>query len=150
MTRAILTRPDLYLLARWNWKSALLSAAIRSSLFLRTASVEASFFEFCLALALAGFLGAFAQAYRDVRPRWLAYVMASVVPLGLFHVCEFAVRLATGAPNRAVALSILYSALASALTVTLMKRGIWLSGDEHTSLAADFRKIFAVRRHVKY
>jgi hypothetical protein len=68
VTGAILARPDLYLLARWNWKSALLSAAVRASLFLRTASVEASLLEFCLALALAGFLGAFAQANRGVRP----------------------------------------------------------------------------------
>jgi hypothetical protein len=58
---------------------------IRSSLLLRTAPIEASFCEFCLALAMAGFRGTFAQAYRAVRPRWLAFVMASGVPLGLFH-----------------------------------------------------------------
>ncbi|HML16963.1 MAG TPA: hypothetical protein VK419_08045 [Bryobacteraceae bacterium] len=141
VTRALLTRPDLYLLARWNWKSALLSAVVRSALFLRSASVQASGAEFCVALAMAGFLGAFAQAYRQVRPRWLACLMASVMPLGLLHACEFAAHRITGAPARAIAVSIVYSVLSSTVTVFLMRRGIWLAGENQTSLAGDLKKI---------
>lgn len=141
VTRALLTRPDLYLLARWNWKSALLSAIVRSALFLGSASVQASAVEFCVALAMAGFLGAFAQAYRQVRPRWLAYLLASVMPLGLLHACEFAAHLITGAPVRAIGASILYSVFASTATMFLMRRGIWLAGENQTSLIGDLKKI---------
>ena len=143
VTRAILARPDFYLLARWNWKSALLSAVVRCSLFLRSSSIWAPLVEFSLALAIAGFLGAFAQAYRDARPRWLALLLASGFPLGVLHICEFAVHPRSGVPVRNILFSILYSVVASAFTVVLMKRGIWLSGEEQTSLADDFRKIIA-------
>jgi hypothetical protein len=142
ITRAILRRPDLYLLARWNWKSALLSAIIRSALFLRTASIHAFLVEFFLALALAGFLGAFAQAYRNVQPRWLAIVLASGIPLALLHLGEFA----AGAPRRTFAFSVLYSVIATAATVSLMKRGIWLSGEEQTSLAHDLKKLVSLHQ----
>src|SRR5215472_12670117 len=100
VSRAILSRPDFYLLARWNWKSALLSALIRSALFYRAtldsghaAARSASFTEFILALALAGFTGAVAQAYRKARPRRLALVIAAAMPPLLWHGFELAAHL---------------------------------------------------------
>jgi hypothetical protein len=95
VSRAIVRRPDLYLLARWNWKSALLSAICRSALFFRATwsaghavALAASATEFALALAMAGFVGAFAQAYRGAHPRWLAFVMAASMPPAVWHACE--------------------------------------------------------------
>ncbi len=155
VSRAILLRPDLYLLARWNWKSALLSAIVRSVLFFRmtsnaghSAALSASGTEFVLALALAGFVGAFAQAYRGAQPPWLAFIMASAAPSAVWHVCELGAHLLTGTPDvyRSVSLSIAYSALGSAVTLFLMRRGVWLAGEEQTSLRDDFRKIFAMVR----
>jgi hypothetical protein len=155
VSRAIVLRPDLYLLARWNWKSALLSAVVRSALFFRmtlsaghSVALSASGTEFALALALAGFVGAFAQAYRGAQPRWLALLMASAAPPAVWHACELAAHLLSGTPGiyRSVSLSIAYSGITSALTLFLMRRGVWLAGEERTSLRDDLRKILAMIR----
>jgi hypothetical protein len=154
-TRAILTRPDLYLLARWNWKSALLSAIFRSALFFgatlragHSAALSASATEFALALTLAGFVGALAQAYARAHPRWLAFLMAVSIPPALWHACELAVHLLRGTPRvyYGVSVSVAYSAVTSVLTLWLMRRGIWLAGEERTSLREDLIKIFALLR----
>jgi hypothetical protein len=155
VSRAILLRPDLYLLARWNWKSAFLSAVVRSALFFgatlragHSAALSASATEFALALTLAGFVGAFAQAYRRAHPRWLAFLTAASVPPAFWHAFEFAVHFLNGTPRifYAVGISMAYSALTSALTLLLMRRGIWLAGEEHTSLREDIGKILAMLR----
>jgi hypothetical protein len=45
---------------------------------------------------------------------------------------------------RGVSFSIAYSALGSALTHYLMRRGVWFAGEERTSLREDLRKIVAM------
>ena len=59
-SREILLRPRRYLIGRWNWKSALVSAVIRSAMFFRAvlgasppAALSAALVEFFLAFALA-------------------------------------------------------------------------------------------------
>jgi hypothetical protein len=42
-----------------------------------SAALSASATEFALALTLAGFVGALAQAYRRAHPCWLAFLMAA-------------------------------------------------------------------------
>jgi hypothetical protein len=155
ISRAILLRPDLYLLARWNWKSAFLSAIVRSALFFaatlragHSAALSASATEFALALTLAGFVGALAQAYRRAEPRWLAFLMAAYLPPAVWHAFELAVHLLNRTPRiyYGIGVSMAYSALTSALTLLLMRRGIWLAGEERTSLAEDLRNIVAMLR----
>jgi hypothetical protein len=153
ISRAILLRPDLYLLARWNWKSAFLSAVVRSALFFgatlragHSAALSASATEFALALTLAGFVGALAQAYRKAQPRWLAFLVATSMPPAVWHAFELAAHLWNRTPRiyYGVGISVAYSALTSALTLLLMRRGIWLAGEERTSLRADLRKIIGI------
>jgi hypothetical protein len=155
ITRAVLLRPDLYLLARWNWKSAFLSAVVRSALFFaatlragHSAALSASAIEFALALTLAGFVGALAQAYRRAHPRWLAFLMAASLPPAIWHAFELTAHLLNGTPRiyYGVGISMVYSALTSALTLSLMRRGIWLAGEERTSLREDLGKIVAMLR----
>jgi len=139
VSREILLRPRRYLVGRWNWKSALVSAIVRSAMFFRAvlgasppAALSASIIEFVLAFALAGFGGALAQSYRNAQPRWLAIFIAAFVPPAVWHGSEFAVNFLSGTPNLHVgmALSMLYSVAATLTTVTLIRRGLWLSGDE--------------------
>jgi hypothetical protein len=139
VSREILLRPRRYLVGRWNWKSALVSAIVRSAMFFRAvlgaappAALSASLVEFVLAFALAGFGGALAQSYRRAQPRWLAISVASFVPPAVWHGSEFVVHFILGTPNLHVgmALSMLYSVVATLTTVTLMRHGLWLSGDE--------------------
>jgi hypothetical protein len=155
VSRAILLRPDLYLLSRWNWKSAVLSALVRSALFFsatrragHSAALSASATEFALALTLAGFVGALAQAYCRAHPRWLAFLMAASMPPAVWHAFELAAHLLNGTPRifHAVGISMAYSGLTSALTLLLMRRGIWLAGEERTSLREDAGKILAMLR----
>jgi hypothetical protein len=142
VSREILARPRRYLVGRWNWKSALVSAIVRSAMFFRAvlgasppAALSASVVEFVLAVALAGFGGALAQSYRRAQPRWLAISVASFVPPALWHGIEFAVHFLSGTPNLhvGIALSLVYSVVATLTTVTLMRNGLWLSGDERPS-----------------
>jgi hypothetical protein len=155
VSRAILLRPDLYLLARWNWKSALLSAIIRSSLFFAAtlragheAALSASATEFALALTVAGFVGALAQAYRRAEPRWLAFLMAASLPPAVWHALELTAHLLNRTPRiyYGIGISMAYSAFTSMLMLVLMRRGILLAGDERTSLAEDLRNIFDMLR----
>jgi len=64
VSRQVLLRPRRSLIGRWNWKSALVSAIVRSAMFFRAvlgtnppAALSASVVEFLLAFALAGFGG---------------------------------------------------------------------------------------------
>ena len=122
-------------------KSALVSAIVRSAMFFRAVlgasllggAVPRPSFEFLLAFALAGFeWSALAQSYRRAQPRWLAISIASFVPPAVWHGSEFAIHFLRGTPNlrMGMGLSLLYSAVATVTTVTLMRHGLWLAGDE--------------------
>jgi hypothetical protein len=137
ISREILLRPGLYLIARWNWKSALLSAIFRASLFLRATfrtspslAFSASLVEFALAFALAGFGGAFAQAYRRARPQWLA-LAASSLPAALWHTGDLLVHALRHAPWTPVttAISIGYSVAGVSATLALMRKNVLLVGE---------------------
>ena len=74
--------------------------------------------------------------------------MAASLPPTVWHAFEFAAHLLNGTPRifYAVGFSMVYSALTSALTLLLMRRGIWLAGEERTSLREDLRNILAMLR----
>ncbi|MGD1091013.1 MAG: hypothetical protein ABSB35_03360 [Bryobacteraceae bacterium] len=161
ISRAILLRPGLYLIARWNWKSALLSAVFRAALFLRATfrasptltfsaslvALSASLVEFVLAFALAGFGGAFAQAYRRARPNWLAFG-ASFLPAALWHTSDLLLHALRHTPRMPVstAISIGYSIAATAATLALMRKGVLLVGEDSDLGLADTQRAARGRR----
>jgi hypothetical protein len=150
VTAEIIHHPARYLALRWNWKGALLGSCVRSALFLKAtwsagapAAASSSGAEFLLAFAFAGFNGALAQAYRLAAPRWLANTVAATLPPLLWHSAEFALHTLRGTPHlrKGMAFSISYSVLASLTSVTLMRHGAFLAGDEATSLQHDVRTV---------
>jgi hypothetical protein len=157
VTQDIALHPTRYLARRWNWKGALLSACARSALFLKAtwaagahAATASSATEFFLALGLAGFNGALAQAYRHATPRWLASIFAATLPPLFWHTAEFTVHFLRGTPHlrKGMAFSIAYSVFASLTSITLMRQGAFLVGDEATSLQHDFRTVKGMLRRL--
>lgn len=157
VTREIALHPGQYLARRWNWKGALFGACIRSILFLKatwsagaSAAASSSLAEFLLAFAFAGFNGSLAQAYRRATPGWLATAFAATLPPLIWHTAEFTLHSIRGTPHlrKGMAFSIAYSVLASLTSITLMRQGAFLVGDEATSLQHDFRTVKDLLRRI--
>jgi hypothetical protein len=142
--------PARFLATRWNWKAALLSAAMRGSLFFgatldfgvaaaaRALAVDAAF-----RVPLAGTCAAVIQEVRAAQPRWAAAAVAVVgVPAGA-HAVEIAAHSIGGTPFfwRGVALSVALSAVSSAVELSLMRHDILLVGPGAGSLAGDLRRL---------
>src|SRR5262249_32700371 len=95
--------PGRRLLLRWNWKTALLSACVRGTVFCMPGSgagvgeaiggmgVEAALFA-----TLAGFYGAMAQAFRRAQPVWAATMAVLVIMPTINHSLEYILDYASG------------------------------------------------------
>src|SRR5262249_25657888 len=87
----LLFNPGRRLLRRWNWKTALLSACVRGTIFFVAnigaglgAAIGAMGVEAALFATLAGFYGAMAQAFRRTKPEWAA-TMAVIALMPPIH-----------------------------------------------------------------
>ena len=143
-------RTASYPLRFWNWKSAALSCAIRSSVYffivlhhghqagLRAALIEATYV--CLT---AGFYSALQQGSMRLQPRWFAnLVIVAGVPIFAQSI-DFLVQHAAGTPNaRAASLGMVFWGLLSAsFHLHLMRNGAMIVGEEARSFANDLRRI---------
>ncbi len=146
---ALVRHPIDRLLTRWNWKSAVLSAAIRSTLFFAAnagagvAAARAAFVtELVFRGATSGFYGTVTQALRDVRPARHATAAAVVaVPL-VAHALETLVHWSRGTARltESIALSVAFTILSTAFNLFAMRRGALLVGGEGSSLWGDLRR----------
>ncbi len=91
--------PRKYLLARWNWKSAVLSSVFRAAIFFVanltagvSAAVAAMSTEFIFGGTVSGFYGALTEAFCDAEPAWAAAVSVLVLLPAANHVMEFVVH----------------------------------------------------------
>jgi len=146
----LLRHPRAHLLARWNWKSALLSSLIRASIFFATnltAGLDEAFgamlAEFVFRASTAGFYGAVTQAFRRVEPAWHGAVIVMVLLPVCTHSLEFIIHWLRGTPKLFV--SILVSACFTALSTLFnwyaMRRGALVVGAEGDTLASDMRRM---------
>ncbi len=147
--RDIATHP-LELLHQWNWKSACLSAAVRSTIFFaanlpsgRSAAVAAFTTEIWLRLATSGFYGGLTQRLGAIEPEWQAVLAATVILPIVSHGLEIAVHLARGTPELLV--SILASAaltvLSTSFNVFAMRRGALTTGAGSQPLHRDLLRL---------
>jgi hypothetical protein len=133
----LIRHPLHFLRTRWNWKAALLSAAVRGSLFfgttidlglavaLRSLMVDATF-----RIPLAGTCAAVIQEVRWAEPRWAMIVVAVIgVPIAA-HAIEISAHAIAGTPLlwHGVAASVSLSAVSSAAELVLMRHGVLLVG----------------------
>ena len=137
--RDLARRPGHHLVARWNWKSAVMSAVIRGVLFfaatLRSgfdAATAAFAIEFAFRAVTSGFFSSVTQAFRRATPDWAAtLVVVAGLPL-VAHGLEYGVHWIAGTESlgRAMAVSVAFTVVSAAFTLYVMRRGALLVGDE--------------------
>ncbi len=146
----LIRNPADSLVRRWNWKSAVLSPAFRSQIFLGVnltagwnAALGAMFAELAYRSLTAGFYGALTEAFREAEPPWVAgLTVALMLPL-ISHSIELLIHWARGTPNlwASMAASVGFTAISSVFNWYAMRRGVFIVGEGSGSLVADLRSI---------
>jgi hypothetical protein len=138
------------LLLSWNWKTALLSACVRGTIFFVSnlgaglgEAIAAMAVEAALFATLAGFYGALAQSFRHARPAWAATMTVMILMPAVNHTLEYALHNANDTEKIAagVAASISLSILSAMFNLFAMRRGVLIVGDERASLIDDLRRM---------
>ncbi len=145
-----LIRRPLVFLRLWNWKSALLSLALRGPIFLIATlrqgwrvSFAALFTESVFCVLTAGFYGAVVQTLRDAEPEWLTLIFLTLVVPALFQGFEYLLHWSRGTPHLRLVefASIVVSAISALFNWYAMRRGILLVGGEGDRLGQDLRRL---------
>ncbi|HEY7182653.1 MAG TPA: hypothetical protein VIC84_14590 [Blastocatellia bacterium] len=138
------------LLLRWNWKTALLSACVRGTIFFVSnlgaglnAAISAMAVEAALFATLAGFYGAMAQTFRRAQPAWAATMAVMILMPVVNHTLEYVLHNANDTEKIAagVATSISLSILSAMFNLFAMRRGVLIVGDERAPLSDDLRRM---------
>jgi hypothetical protein len=150
---ALLKDPARLLLARWNWKSAVLSSGLRATIFFlvnlkagRHAAIGAMQAELALRLLTSGFYGALTEAFSAAEPSWQATAVALVGLPFLNHSLEFLLHWYRHTPvlGPSIAASVLFTALSTAFNLYAMRRGVLTVGGGSKSLQDDLVQIPAL------
>jgi hypothetical protein len=141
--------PWTVFVVRWNWKAALLSAAIRGLVYavalfrhpeaiLRGAGIEMAF-----RIALGGWWGSVVQALRNARPAWLTGLLGAVALPVVAQALEFIALKSGGVTHikTAMVVSAIFSAGSVLANFFLMRRGLLLTGAGTASLISDLRNL---------
>lgn len=153
VVRTLLTRPRDVLIRRWNWKSALLSSAIRATLFFLTnlpagwrAAVTAAGAELVFRGATSGFYGAMTEAFAPVSPAWAGALAATALVPAVSHTLEFLVHFLRGTPKLAssVIASMLFTAISTSFNLFAMRRGLLIVGEGRRSIRSDLLQMPAL------
>ncbi len=135
---------------RWNWKSAILSALIRSFVYLLTtmkhgwhSELHAIAAEMCYVALTAGIYSALQQGALDIRPRWLSNLLIVVAVPVLSQTVEYTVHAIAGTPNLKTAIiSILSFGLISAMFhLHIMRKGAMLVGSKGRPFSDDLKRM---------
>jgi hypothetical protein len=134
----------------WNWKSALLSAAMRSLIFLGVnlpvgvpAGLRSMATEFGFRTVASGLLGNLTERCARLplsRPHAIAAI-AGIAAIG--HLAEFCVHWVAGTPRLAasIAASVAFTFVTTAFNLYVMRRGTLISGPGGHSLRTDLRRL---------
>jgi hypothetical protein len=144
------TRPWDTLGRKWNYKSAIMSSAMRSTLFFTTnltagfdAAAAAMLTEFVFRFTTAGFYGAATQAFRRVEPPLHGTIGAAILLPAVAHSLELVVHWARGTPELAASLiaSVAFTALSTSFNLFAMRRGALVVGADGSSLLTDLSRV---------
>jgi hypothetical protein len=146
----IFCEPRTYLLARWNWKSAVTSSAFRAILFFcvnLTAGFPAARAAFLTELVFrgitSGFYGALTEAFRDAEPPWAAAVSVMLLLPVANHSVEFLVHWLRGTQRlgASIVASMIFTAFSSLFNWYAMRRGALIVGQGKSSLLEDLARM---------
>jgi len=143
----ILRKPQIYLVAHWNWKSGATSAILRGAIYFFAnlpsgfhSAGAAMLVEFSYRTFLSGACGSITQALRTAEPPWAAALSAMAI-LPLFgHLVEFTVHYFRGTPRlkSSIAISVGFTILATLFNLYAMRRGVLIIGSGSRPLAQDY------------
>lgn len=145
--------PSLFrarLTACWHWKCALLSAAVRSMVYLaamvRTRShgrLSIILVEMAYVTLTAGLYAALQQRALGLRSRIFGNLVAALAVPTLAQLLDVLAHRAFGAavPARATFAVCVFAAVSATFHVHIMRSGVLLTGERGHSLAEDFRRI---------
>ncbi len=133
-------------IARWNVKTAVLSAAFRGIVFMAAISrshhfgrSEAVFVEVFYGAVTGGVFGTLAQLLRSARPAWIVETLLFLVVPVSFQALEFAVHtvLGTAAFRSGLFASAAVTGLSALFNLFAMRRGALLVGGESKPFSKD-------------
>lgn len=136
--------------ACWNWKCALLSAVVRSLVYLaamarpgahsRLAVVAV---EVAYVTVTAGIYAGLQQRALGLRRRWLGNGLIVAGVPGLAQVLDWTVHrgLGAAAPGRATVAVCVFTPVSALFHLHVMRRGVFLTGRAGRTLAQDFRQM---------
>lgn len=148
--RQLARHPWEHLGRRWNYKSAVTSSLFRGVLFFFTnlaaglpAALAALSTEFWFRFVMAGFYGALTQAFRRVDPPRVGTIAALIVLPIVGHGLELLVHWLRGTANlsTSIAVSVLFTIVATSFNLFAMRRGALIIGDGSSSLLHDLRRM---------
>lgn len=146
-----LVHHPLQIVTRWNWKTAVMGAIVRSMFYLVVYSISrqawqatltAVLVEFAFRFFTTGLAGAAVQSFRKATPVWQSMVIVSIVLPAFSHTVEFVTHFAQEryfadvfaasengiARQRAFAISVLFSVISVLFNLYAMRRGALLVG----------------------
>jgi hypothetical protein len=141
--------PRKYLLARWNWKSAVLSSWFRAAMFFfvnLTAGLPAAMAAMSTELVFrgitSGFYGAISEGFVDAEPPWAAALCMMVLVPAVNHSLEFGVHWLRGTQRLmpSIAASVVFTAVSTLFNLYAMRRGALTVGAGRGSLLEDLRR----------
>lgn len=162
------------MITRWNWKSALIGAIVRSSFYFTVykaskeswaVTLTAVGVELAFRFLTTGVGGAVVQSFRRATPEWAATLIISISLPTVMHLIEFFTHYIqekyyaeifaaseNSARQKTFAISVLFSVVSAMFNLYLMRRGVLLvgAGEETQTLWNDFKKIpFMISEFVK-
>jgi hypothetical protein len=147
--RELVRHPIRYFVHGWNWKSAVLSSTIRSTLFFAVnagAGLEAARSAFVTELVFrattAGFYGSITQAFRSAQPPWPGTLAAMLLLPAAAHLLEGVVHRMRGTAELAASIgaSVALTVVSTAFNLFAMRRGALIVGQGSRSLWSDLRR----------
>lgn len=157
VAKKLLSHPVNEVLLRWNWKSAILSALLRSPIFFAAYLAQkqglwiatgAMLVQFAFRTFFGGVNGAILQSFSKVTPAWHAVITVPIFLAAISHLLEFVIQSAfdsvTGSQGKggAVLFSASVSVLSAVFNLFAMRRGVLLVRDESSqSLWRDLKQM---------
>jgi hypothetical protein len=145
------THPADLLIRRWNWKSAVTSAAIRGAIFFaitlpagRGAATGAAIVEMLFRTATSGVFGALTQALRLAEPPWAAALVTMTLLPALGQLLDFAVHWARQTPrlHHNTIAGIVFTIISALFNLYAQRHGVLIVGENNErTLAQDMRAI---------
>ena len=145
----VASNPRHFLIERWNWKAAILSATFRATLFLCAnltagwkAATGAMLAEFLYRSVTAGFYGALTQAFSEAEPEWAAAAATAFLLPIASHSLELALHLLRGTPRIITSMiaSVCFTVFSTLFNLYAMRRGALIVGAGGSSILGDLRR----------